>query len=121
MAKVLLVDDEPTILIVLEAILRSAGHDTVTCNDSTSVPELIKNSRFDLMVSDVRMTPIDGFQLLKAARALKPPLPTILVSAYELQANGLTPQDLGAAGYLRKPFNNRELLGCVERALLQNG
>lgn len=119
-ARVLLVDDEMTILVVLQILMESAGHEAVTCNDGTKALSLLETSHFDLMISDVRMRPVDGLQLLKAACALQPPLPTILVSAYEYPSPGMTATALGAVAQLRKPFNNSQLLSCVEKALSHN-
>ncbi len=120
MARVLLVDDEMTILMVLQILLESAGHETVACNDGVQALALLGQSHFDLMISDVRMKPVDGLQLLKTACSLKPPLPTILVSAYEYPVAGLSGTDLGAAAQIRKPFNNNQLLACVEQTLHQH-
>ncbi|MEI6808032.1 MAG: response regulator [bacterium] len=115
-ARILLVDDEMAILVVLETILKFAGHETVSCNDSSKVEGILNDSRFDLMISDIKMTPVDGIQLLKIANAMVPPVPTLLVSACEYLADGKTPESIGAAGHLRKPFSNKELLRITEEA-----
>lgn len=120
MARVLIVDDEMTILIVEETILKCAGYETVACNDSAKAMDLLKSSGFDVMISDIRMKPIDGIQLLKAANALKPPVPVVLVSAYEYPPAGMDAKELGAVAHLRKPFGNKDLLRCVETALARD-
>ena len=117
MARILIVDDEATILMVLRTILDGSGHVTVARNSGVDALKLIESEKFDLLISDVRMDPVDGIRLLKAARQLDPPLPTILVTAFAFPVVGQTPQELGAFACLRKPFNSRELLHTVGEAL----
>ena len=69
MAKILTVDDEAFILTILEAVLESDGHEVVSIDDSEKAVEFIKSDEaVDLMITDVRMDPIDGVQLLNLAK-----------------------------------------------------
>ena len=119
MARVLIVDDEPTILLVLEALLQSAGHEVVTAEGAEKAVEVLTTTGFDLLISDVRMYPMDGVQLLKFARSRFPNLPAIMVTAFDLPDAKQTSAELGAFAYLRKPFNNSSLLAAVEQAISQ--
>lgn len=117
MARILLIDDEPNILVVMRALFRAAGHEVVTVAGSHEAVDKIQHEAFDLMVSDVRMNPINGFELLKLAHAEKPAMPVIMVTAYGSEAIREQVRELGAVGYLTKPFENRELIRVVNEAM----
>ncbi len=119
MARVLLVDDEPTILIILSAFFRSEGHEVVTVQGGQKAAYLIKSEKFDLMISDMRMEPLDGAELLKLARKSHPEMPVIMVTAYYSAEASAELQEMGAFAYLKKPFDNSELLRIAREALAQ--
>lgn len=120
MARVLLVDDEPNILVVMRALFRATGHDVTTVTGGHEAVRLIQDGTFDLMVSDVRMNPINGIELLKVARAEKPTMPVIMVTAYGSDTVRDQVLELGASGYLKKPFDNQELMRLVGQVLKRN-
>jgi DNA-binding response OmpR family regulator len=117
MAHVLLIDDEPNILVVMRALFRAAGHEVTTVPGGHEAVRLIREGHFDLMVSDVRMNPINGIEFLKLARAEKPALPVIMVTAYGSDATRDQILEMGASAYLKKPFENQELMRVVNQAL----
>ena len=80
--KILLVDDEPRILTLLHSVLRTEGLDAVSAKDGPTAIALLKAQKFDLMISDIRMSPMDGMELFRAARAECPDIPVILLTAY---------------------------------------
>ena len=71
MARILLVDDEASILSVLNTLLTVEGYQVVPIQDGNKAVEAIRNEEFDLMISDIRMSPINGIDLLKAARGIR--------------------------------------------------
>jgi len=77
----------------------------------------VKAEHFDLLISDIRMSPVDGMTVLKTVRAARPELPVLMLTAYGSLDTAKQAIDLGAFGYLLKPFNLQELLITVERAL----
>lgn len=117
MANILLVDDEPDMLSLLAKMLVAAGHETVTVDNGGAAIERLGNSPFNLMVTDVRMHPVNGIEVLAAARKLKPDMPVIMLSAYADSATIQKAENLGAFAYLTKPFKLAELLDAVKRAL----
>ena len=82
MARILLVDDEPSILSVLSTLLRAEGYEVVPALGGEKALEELKGKPFDLMISDIRMSPIDGMQLLKAARKDWPKMAVLMITAY---------------------------------------
>lgn len=118
MARILLVDDEPSILSMLTALLNTAGHtDTISALGGKAALDLLKKHEFDIMITDVRMSPIDGMELLKAALEKCPSMAVVMLTAYGQVDTAIQALQLGAFDYIRKPFKSQDLLTTVERAL----
>jgi two-component system response regulator PilR (NtrC family) len=117
MARILLVDDEPSILNVLSTLLKGQGHDCVPAKGGEQARELVREEQFDLMISDIRMTPIDGLELLKLAKRMRPEMVVIMLTAYGSVETAVTAMKEGAFDYVTKPFKVDELLITVQRAL----
>jgi len=116
-AKILVVDDEVSILEVLKALLRREGYSVKTACNAEEAIEVLKKDKFDLMVSDIRMRPIDGLQLLDRARELQSHMAVIMMTAYATVETAVDAMKRGAFDYICKPFKVDELLVTVERAL----
>lgn len=117
MAKILLIDDEPGILTILSTLLKAEGHDVVATGGGDESKEAIETQDFDLMLSDLRMTPLSGIDLLKMAREKQPNLTVIMLTAYGSVSTAGEAMKLGAFDYITKPFKINELLSTVQRAL----
>lgn len=117
MARILLVDDEPSILNVLSTLLKGQGHECVPAKGGDQARELIRDEQFDLMISDIRMTPIDGLELLKLVKRMRPEMVVIMLTAYGSVETAVTAMKEGAFDYVTKPFKVDELLITVQRAL----
>jgi DNA-binding NtrC family response regulator len=117
MARVLLVDDEPNILQVLACMLRSKKHDVKFTTEGQKAIDMAKAEKFDLLISDIRMNPVDGMTVLKSVRKVRPEMPVLMLTAYGSLDTAKQAIDLGAFGYVLKPFNLQELLITVDRAL----
>ena len=120
MARILLVDDEPSILNVLSVLLKAEGHDVTPAQGGEKAAELLKTASYDLMISDIRMRPIDGMQLLKIAIELHPSISVLMVTGYGSVETAVEALKLGAFDYITKPFKVDELLITVKRALEYN-
>lgn len=120
MAKILLVDDEPSILSVLSVLLKAEGYEIVPVDGGEKAVELIKSTPFDLMISDIRMRPIDGMALLKVAREQQPSMSVLMFTGYGSVETAVEALKLGAFDYITKPFKVDELLITVQRALEYN-
>jgi len=117
MARILLVDDEPSILSVLSTLLKSEGYDVEPVQGGEKAQELVANTDFDLMISDIRMSPINGMELLRQARTKNPPMTVIMLTAYGSVETAIEALKLGAFDYVTKPFKVDELLITIQRAL----
>ncbi len=117
MAKLLLVDDEPSILSVLTTLLKAEGYEVTSALGGVKAKELLQAEDFDLMLSDIRMSPINGMELLKLAHQEKPAMGVIMLTAYGSVETAIEALKLGAFDYVTKPFKVDELLITVQRAL----
>jgi DNA-binding response OmpR family regulator len=116
--KILVVDDDLELLRLIAFALRQAGYMVVEAQDGPSGAAAFERERPDLVVLDVNMPRLNGFEVLKRIRAASATTPVMMLtvrSAEEDQVQGL---DLGADDYLAKPFSPRSLLARV-RALLR--
>jgi DNA-binding NtrC family response regulator len=120
MARILIVDDDPKVLKLLETLLRADGQSPVPAGDGTSALTLCESQSFDLVISDVRMAPMDGMELLANIHAKWPHLPVILLTAFGSFETAQSAMQTGAFDYLTKPFRVDELLATVKRALSES-
>ncbi len=117
MAKILIADDDPTILSLLNKILTSKGHDVQLAEHGGVAEELLKSDSFDLLISDIKMEPVDGMQLLRKTRQMRPHVGVIMLTAYATVTTAVEAMKEGAFDYLPKPFKIDELLATVKRAI----
>jgi DNA-binding NtrC family response regulator len=114
---VLVVDDDPNILHLLETRLASAGFSVLTAQDGHDALAQLNDQAIDLVLSDIRMPGLNGQELLKEVRKGWPGLPVILLTAYGRIPEAVASVQQGAADYLTKPFDGRELVAKVKEVL----
>ena len=117
---VLVVDDEPAIVRLVRATLERDGLTVVTAGRGEDAVTLVSEERPDLVVLDVMMPGIDGFETLRRIRA-QSQVPVILVTARVADADKLRGFQNGADDYLTKPFNPDELSARVAAVLRRSG
>lgn len=121
MTKILVVDDEPSILRSTQLLLMDMGFEVVTCADQAMVLETLRKERPNLLLQDVRMPGLDLDRLVGSIRADKElsKLPILLFSASmdldEIQ------QRVGASGVLEKPFKPTEIMEAIQVAMTPGG
>ena len=111
MARILAVDDERAILDAIARVLGRDGHEVVRAADPTAVPGM-DLSRFDLVLCDVMMPGLDGFELV---RQIRPDFdgPIVFLTARAAEEDAVAAYGLGADDYVRKPFGAAELRAKV--------
>ncbi|MFH0780413.1 MAG: sigma-54 dependent transcriptional regulator [Pseudomonadota bacterium] len=107
---VLIVDDDPNILEVLDARLCAAGFVVHEAGNGPAALQLLKNQKIDILVSDMKMPEMSGMELLTEARASHPHLPVIFLTAYGTIPDAVEAVKAGAIDYLTKPFDGRQLV-----------
>ncbi|OGV62132.1 MAG: hypothetical protein A2498_07920 [Lentisphaerae bacterium RIFOXYC12_FULL_60_16] len=121
MARILVIDDEPGILNVLKVMLGVDGHTVITLQDGSLVEGALHEQDFDLLISDIHMTPVDGMSVLRYVRDQRPDLPVIMLTAYGQVDTAIESMQLGAFDYVKKPFKVDQLLAVVKKALQSAG
>ena len=107
--RILVVDDEPTILDLLRTACEADGHDVTTCETSLAARDFLTAHKVDLLITDIVMPPPDGLQLVREARTLQPNLAAIVITGHSSKYSLDEVMDAGAADLLFKPFRVQEL------------
>jgi DNA-binding response OmpR family regulator len=114
--RILIVEDEVVVAKQIASALTEDGHDPVVVHDGEAALNAVRNASFDLIVLDIRLPGIDGFQVLQRLRAQHLASRVVLLTARGAVDDRVTGLQLGADDYLPKPFAMRELVARV-RAL----
>jgi len=113
--RILVVEDDPDIRDALGFTLETAGHEVVAVGDGPTALDRLGQERFNLVLSDLRMDPMDGLTLLQAIRAQHSQLPVMLMTAYGDVGTAVSAMRSGACDFLLKPFEPHVLLEQVRR------
>ena len=115
---VLIVDDDEAVLTMLRKVMKSSGIDSDTARSGGEAIEMAGQGRYDLMLLDVNMPGMDGFEVVQTLRSRGLKLPIIIVSGRKEDYDALYGLDIGADDYLTKPFNP-VTLGAKVKALIR--
>lgn len=116
-ARILIVDDETFIRDILSRWLSDNGYECVTANDGSSALACIENSQFELVLLDILMPGMSGMDLLTIIKSTCPDVAVIMVTAVDDRPTAILSLELGAYGYIVKPFEKNEILINVAGAL----
>ena len=117
MAKILLVDDEERMVAVLKADLARRGHAVTGATNGAAALAELRRDAFDLVVTDLRMEPVDGLAVIAGVQAESPGTPVIVLTAYGEVATAVAALRAGACDYLTKPCDFDTVALAVTRAL----
>lgn len=114
--KVLVVDDDPYILMSLEFLMKKNGFDVLVARNGTEALELLKKQVPDVVLLDIMMPDVDGYQICRHIKKTKSLQQTkvVFLSAKTAEADIQKGLDLGASLYIKKPFSTRELVKQVK-------
>lgn len=115
--RILIVDDESDIALILRLHLEDAGYVTTRARDGIEALELLATGSYSLMLLDIRMPRMDGMQVLRQTCERYPALPVIMMTAHGSEPIAVEAMKLGAADYIAKPFGSEELLKSVQQVL----
>lgn len=113
--KILIVDDSPAEVKLMQSVLGKAGYESVAINDPMRIEQMIESEHPQLILLDVVMPQRNGFQ---ACRELKgnaeySRIPVVMISSKSMESDRFWAKQQGADGYVSKPFTSEELLGVV--------
>jgi len=117
LGRILVVEDEPEVRDILAYLFSNEGYQVVTAGTATRAWEAVSESRPDLVVLDVELPDQSGLVFCRRAKQLG--VPVIMVSSHDRDDEVVAGLETGADDYVRKPFNNRELLLRVRRLMEQ--
>jgi len=115
--RALVVDDDAGVRYTLSEILSDAGLSVELAENGRDALAIARTSAFDLVITDLRMAPMDGLELLRTLHQELPKLKVILVTAHGSERHAVEAMKLGAFDYFKKPFDLDELMAVVGRAL----
>jgi twitching motility two-component system response regulator PilH len=120
MARILIVDDSPSQLLGMKRIVEKLGHETVTAEDGASGVEVAKATMPDLILMDVVMPNLNGFQATRAIS--KEPstanIPVVLVTTKDQETDKVWGMRQGAKAYITKPFTETQLIEVINSLLV---
>ena len=116
MSRILIVDDEPRILLLMQSLLKTNGYDVVSARDGNDALALVKKGDINITVTDLRMAPMDGMTLFHEIKKIAPAMPVILLTAYATVETAIEAMKSGVFDYLTKPFKVAEMIACLKRA-----
>lgn len=117
MPSVLIVDDLPSFHEMLDVVVQPVGFTTAFATDGVTALERYRKERFDLVLADFQMAPMDGITLLREIKKVDPNAVVIIMTAHAAKSNAMAALKYGAFDFLQKPFRVDELIGALKRAL----
>ncbi len=117
MAKILVVEDEKSICDIIVFNLAREGYEVITAGDGATALELARTERPDLVLLDVMLPKMDGFEVCRRIRSGGEEMPILMVTAREDENDRVLGLELGADDYITKPFSMRELQARVRANL----
>ncbi len=116
-AKILVVDDELNMRLVLDAMLKQEGYEVATAADGLEALKVLQEEKIAAVAADLRMPRLDGMGLLNRIMQDDPSLPVIILTAHGTVANAVDALKKGAFDYLTKPFEQDELKAVIRKAV----
>ena len=116
-SRVLIVDDEEALRTILSSELNSAGYEVETASDGSEGITEVKNKKFDLVLLDIHMPKLDGFEVLKYIKKEHPAVKVIMLTGFADLKNAIESKKFGAEDFVSKPYDLVDLLTTIERVL----
>lgn len=119
--QIVLIDDEPSVLFALKLLLQALGYSVYDFNSPMDGVAFLNTAKpVDLCLCDLKMPDMNGLGVLEATRKVRPSLPFVLMSGHATAEEIDRSKQLGATGFLSKPFTPDELKQLVQRISEQN-
>jgi DNA-binding NtrC family response regulator len=115
--KILVVDDEHDLRVILGSELEEQGYSVATAEDGEVAIHMLRGEHFDLILLDNKMPRVDGFGVLKYVKEHHPTTKVIMLTGFADLQNAIESKKLKAEGFINKPYEFDKLLGTVERVL----
>ncbi|HBA85714.1 MAG TPA: hypothetical protein DCZ95_16655 [Verrucomicrobia bacterium] len=117
MSRILAVDDDQGILNIISSLLKTEGHEVSTAADTHTAMTMVRAQPYELVITDLRIQPLDGIQLLKLIRQEQPSLSVLIITGHATVETALEAMKAGVFDFITKPFKIHDFLATVNRAL----
>ena len=117
MAKILIVEDDASILLPLEDNLKLEGYEVASATDGSKGLSMARNGHYDLIILDIMLPKLNGLEVCKQLRHDKNTTPILMLTAKSQEIDKVLGLELGADDYVTKPFSPRELLARIKAIL----
>ena len=119
--KILVIDDEPGITMLCDRLLKRAGYDVVSFTDAKKGVAFLEQNPIDLLLVDIRMPKIDGFEVIRFAKQFQPDIAILVMTGFGTVETAIQALRQGVDGLLLKPFEQgKELIDTVKQALIDS-
>jgi len=115
--RIMVIDDEPSVLESFKMILKIKDYDVATFPDGPTALAQLQKGQYDVVFCDLKLPGMDGLEVLKKVKEIDQDVEFIIVTAYATESSHANAITLGALEYLRKPFLMEEIYELVERGL----
>jgi DNA-binding NtrC family response regulator len=116
-SRILVVDDEDALRNILSGELSNSGYDVASASDGDEAISMISNKQFDLVLLDIKMPRVDGFEVLKFIKKNQPSVKVIMLTGFADLKNAIESKKHGAEDFVSKPYDLVDLLTTIERVL----
>jgi DNA-binding NtrC family response regulator len=116
--KILIVDDELNMQLVLKAMLQKEGYEILTASDGLEALKILKANQVAVVVTDLKMPRLDGMGLLEKIQDIYPAIPVIMITAHGTVSTAVEAIKKGALDYIMKPFEQDDLKNIIHKAVL---
>lgn len=116
-SKILIIEDEKSMRDVLRILLEGEGYEVASAADGIEGMDWLNRDIFDLIISDIKMPKVSGFEVLKRAREISPDTLVIMITAFGTTESAIEAMKLGAYDYIHKPFKIDEIRLIVKKAI----
>lgn len=114
---ILVVDDEDALRTVLSSELTSEGYDVRSAADGDEAIEVLKRETVDLILLDIKMPRMNGFEVLRHVKKTRPRTKVVMLTAFADLKNAIESKKLGAEDFVSKPYDLVDLLTTIDRVL----
>jgi two-component system response regulator PilR (NtrC family) len=115
--RILIVDDEEALRTVLSSELVSEGYDVRSAGDGDEAIDTLEQEKFDLVLLDIKMPRVSGFDVLKHVKERHPGTKVVMLTGFADLKNAIESKKLGAEDFVSKPYDLVDLLTTIERVL----
>ncbi len=115
--RILVVDDEKTILELGRRFLTSEGFDVEIASQGMQAMKLLEQSPYEILLTDIRMPGMSGLELMKMAKSVRPEIIMVVITGHGTITTAIESLKMGAMGFILKPFTRQELVSAIHNAL----